>query len=176
MMCLLPMFHMYGMIMTLTTLCKKGHVTSLPRFELDTFLGAIEKYKIHHVPIVPPIATVLAKHPDVAKYDLSSVTAIPCASAPLSKEIQNAIFSRLNVNTLRNGYGMSEMVGAGIVPHPDNAVEAMKKGSIGEVLVGMEARVVDIETGEDLGPEEEGEILMRGPTVMKGYLGNAGAT
>ena len=176
MMCLLPMFHMYGMVMTLTTLCRSGHVTSLPRFELETFLNAIEKYKIHHVPIVPPIATVLAKHPDVEKYNLSSVTAIPCASAPLSKEIQNAIFSRLNVNTLRNGYGMSEIVGAGIVPHPDNAIKVMKKGSIGEVLVGMEARVVDIETGEDLGPGVEGEILMKGPTVMKGYLGDAGAT
>jgi len=176
MMCLLPMFHMYGMVMTLTTLCKSGVVTSLPRFELGSFLNAIETYKIHHVPIVPPIATVLAKHPDVEKYDLSSVTAIPCAAAPLSKDIQNAIFSRLNVNTIRNGYGMSEMVGAGIVPHPENAVEAMNKGSIGEVLVGMEARIVDIETGEDLGPGQEGEILLRGPTVMKGYLGNAGAT
>ena len=71
---------------------------------------------------------------------------------------------------------MSEIVGAGIVPHPDNAIKVMKKGSIGEVLVGMEARVVDIETGEDLGPGVEGEILMKGPTVMKGYLGDAGAT
>jgi len=176
MMCLLPMFHMYGMVMTLTTLCKSGIVTSLPRFELGTFLNAIQTYKIHHVPIVPPIATVLAKHPDVEKYDLSSVTAIPCASAPLSKEIQNAIFARLNVNTIRNGYGMSEMVGAGIVPHPENAVEAMKKGSIGEVLVGMEARIIDVTSGEDLGPHQEGEILLRGPTIMKGYLGDAGST
>lgn len=176
MMCLLPMFHMYGMAMTLTTLCKGGHVTSLPRFELGTFLSAIETYKINHVPIVPPIATVLAKHPDVGNYDLSSITAIPCAAAPLSKDIQNAIFARLNVNTLRNGYGMSEMVAAGILPHPDNAIEAMKKGSIGEVLPGMEARIVDIETGEDLGPGQEGEILLKGPNVMKGYLGDAGAT
>jgi len=176
MMCLLPMFHMYGMVMTLAALCKSGIVTSLPKFELGTFLNAIEKYKIHHVPIVPPIATVLAKHPEVAKYDLSSVTAIPCAAAPLSKDIQNAIFARMNVNTIRNGYGMSEMVGAAILPHPENAVETMKKGSIGEVLVGMEARVVDIETGEDLGPGQEGELFLRGPTVMNGYLGDAGAT
>jgi len=176
MMCLLPMFHMYGMAMTLTTLCKGGHVTSLPRFELGTFLNAIETYKINHLPIVPPIATVLANHPDVGKYDLSSVTAIPCAAAPLSKDIQNAIFARLNVNTIRNGYGMSEMVGAGIVPHPDNALEAMEKGSIGEVLAGMEARIVDVDTGEDLGPEQEGEILLKGPNVMNGYLGDAGAT
>eukprot|EP00092_Neocalanus_flemingeri_P009971 GFUD01010749.1.p1 GENE.GFUD01010749.1~~GFUD01010749.1.p1 ORF type:complete len:538 (+),score=152.80 GFUD01010749.1:161-1774(+) len=176
MMCLLPMFHMYGMTMTLTALCRSGIVTSLPRFELGTFLNAIQTYKIQHVPIVPPIATVLAKHPDVEKYDLSSVIAIPCASAPLSKDIQNAIFSRINVNTIRNGYGMSEMVAAGIVPHPDNAVDVMKKGSIGEVMAGMEARIIDVETGEDLGPDQEGEILLRGPNVMKGYLGDAGAT
>ena len=74
---LLPMFHMYGMVMTLTTLLKESWVTTLPRynllgilqlcprFTLESFLHAIQEHKINHLPIVPPIATVLAKHPDV---------------------------------------------------------------------------------------------------------------
>jgi len=173
---LLPMFHMYGMTMTLTTLLKESWVTTLPRFTLDTFLHAIQEHKVNHLPIVPPIATVLAKHPDVEKYDLSSVSAIICAAAPLSKEIQSQLFARTKVDRFRNGYGMSEMVAAGIVPHPDTAKRTMAKGSIGQVMAGMEGRVVSLETGEDVNPGEEGEILLRGPNVMIGYLGNPGAT
>ena len=80
------------------------------------------------------------------------------------------------VSRFRNGYGMSEMVGAGICPHPDTAQRTMGKGSIGQVglwwplqvLAGMEARVVDVETGEDLGPGGEGEILLRlAPALLK---------
>jgi len=173
---LLPMFHMYGMVMTLTTLLKESWVTTLPRFTLESFLHAIQEHKINHLPIVPPIATVLAKHPDVEKYDISSVSAIICAAAPLSKEIQSQLFARTKVDRFRNGYGMSEMVGAGIVPHPDTAKRTMAKGSIGQVMAGMEGRVVSVETGEDVSPGEEGEILLKGPNVMTGYLGNAGAT
>ena len=87
----------------------------------------------------------------VEKYDLSSVNAIICAAAPLSKEIQSQLFARTKVDRLgndlwlllvcawlpmlrfRNGYGMSEMVAAGIVPHPDTAKRTMAKGSIGQV-------------------------------------------
>ena len=97
---------------------------------------------------------------------------------------------------------MSEMVAAGIVPHPDTAKRTMAKGSIGQVpdfvcmqknqfpnyvrsksvsylcqvMAGMEGRVVSLETGEDVNPGEEGEILLKGPNVMTGYLGNPGAT
>ena len=101
----------------------------------------------------------------------------------------------------RNGYGMSEMVAAGIVPHPDTAKRTMAKGSIGQVLrdtmvyqchilmsciilinciwqvmAGMEGRVISLESGDDVSPGEEGEILLKGPNVMVGYLGNPGAT
>ena len=71
---------------------------------------------------------------------------------------------------------MSEIVAAGILPPPNMSDYIMRKGSVGLVIPGIEARVVDIERGADLGPNQEGEILFKGDTVMKGYLGNPGAT
>jgi len=174
---ILPLFHMFGMVMGLTTLVKGGKITTLPKFQLDMFLNAIQQFSVNHMPIVPPIATALAKHPMVDNFDLSSVTYVPCAAAPLSPEIQKELSAKLKGAPIVNGYGLSENVGAAILPHPDRSKECMEKGSIGEVLAGMEARIVDIETGDDLGPGEEGEILLRGPNVMTaGYLGDPGAT
>lgn len=125
---------------------------------------------------MPPVAAVLAKHPLVDEYDLSSVHDVICAAAPLSPQIQTALADRLKIKTFRNGYGMSEIVAAGIVPPPPLADHIMKKGSIGLLMPGMEAKVVDVESGAELGPNQEGEILFKGDTVMKGYLGNPGAT
>ncbi|XP_023332842.1 4-coumarate--CoA ligase 1 isoform X2 [Eurytemora carolleeae] len=71
---------------------------------------------------------------------------------------------------------MSEFCAAAICPRPSASVDSMKKGSVGEVLPGLEVRVLDIENREPLGPNREGELAVRGGTVMKGYLGNPGAT
>merc|ERR1719431_1079060 len=126
------MFHMYGFAISVTSLNKGATITSLPRFQPDVLLEAIQKYGINHLPIVPPIATFLARHPMVDNYDLSSVISIQCAAAPLSPAIQDQLATRLKVNMIRNGYGMSEMVAGGLIPHPERASEVMKKGGVGQ--------------------------------------------
>ena len=173
---LLPMFHMYGFTMALNCILKGAAFTTLPRFELGTLLKAVQEHKITHLPIVPPIAAVLAKHPMVDEFNISSVEQVLCAAAPLSVQLQNSLSERLKVPSIRNGWGMSELVGAATVPPPDASPDLMRKGSIGYVMPGLEMCVVDIETRDLLGPNQEGELLTRGDTVMKGYLGDPGAT
>eukprot|EP00088_Acartia_fossae_P013404 TRINITY_DN17020_c0_g1_i3.p1 TRINITY_DN17020_c0_g1~~TRINITY_DN17020_c0_g1_i3.p1 ORF type:complete len:304 (+),score=86.39 TRINITY_DN17020_c0_g1_i3:3-914(+) len=167
---------MYGFTMALDCIQRGAAFTVLPRFELESMLNAIQEYKITHVPIVPPIAAVMAKHPVVDNYDLSSVKEVLCAAAPLSVQLQNALSARLNVKFIRNGYGMSEIVAAAVVPPPWLSEDIMKAGSIGELMPGCQARVVDTVTGEDLPAEMAGEILIKADSVMKGYLGDPGST
>jgi len=176
MLCLLPMFHCYGFTMALHCITRQCRFTTMPKFELEPLLKAVQTHKISHLPIVPPIAAVLAKHPMIDDYDLTSCKDILCAAAPLSPQIQKVLAERLQIKTFRNGYGMSEIVAAGICPPPAQADHIMRKGSIGLVMPGIEARVVDVESRADLGPNQEGEILFKGDSVMKGYLGNPGAT
>jgi len=176
MLSLLPMFHMYGFTMAINCLLKGAAFTTLPRFTLDSLLNAVQEHKISHLPIVPPIAAVLAKHPMVDEFDTSSIEQVLCAAAPLSVQLQNALSARLKVPSIRNGYGMSELVAAATVPPPDASPELMRKGSIGYIMPGLEMCVRDSETGRLMGPHEEGELLVRGDTVMKGYLGDPGAT
>jgi len=173
---LLPMFHMYGFTMALDCLQKGAAYTVLPRFELESMLKAIQNYKITHLPIVPPIAAVLAKHPVVDNFDISSIEEVLCAAAPLSVQLQNELSARTNVKFIRNGYGMSEIVAAAMVPPPDLSEQMMRAGSIGVLLPGNEARIVDPESGADLDCNEPGEILVKSLAVMKGYLGDAGST
>lgn len=173
---LLPMFHMYGFTMALDCLQKGAAYTVLPRFELESMLKAIQNYKITHLPIVPPIAAVLAKHPVVDNYDLSSIKEVLCAAAPLSVQLQNALSARVNVKFIRNGYGMSEMVAACMCPPPELSEEMMRAGSVGVLLAGNEARIVDPDSGEDMQSNQPGEILIRSQAVMTGYLGDGGST
>ena len=80
------------------------------------------------------------------------------------------------MDCVRNGYGMSEIVGAGIVPPPDSAADIMRKGSVGVVMPGIQVCIRNPDTGSLLGAGEEGEIMFKSETVMKGYLGDAGST
>ena len=78
------------------------------------------------------------QHPDVSKYDLSSVEFVDCAAAPLSAPLQRSLSARLRVDTIRNGYGLSETVAAAIIPTPERAAELMRKGSVGVPMQGIE--------------------------------------
>jgi acyl-coenzyme A synthetase/AMP-(fatty) acid ligase len=81
------------------------------------------------------------QHPNVSKYDLSSVEFVDCAAAPLSSPLQRALSARLGVSTIRNGYGLSETVAAAIIPVPGQAAEMMRKGSVGIPIPGVEVGI-----------------------------------
>ncbi|MFF6997521.1 4-coumarate--CoA ligase family protein [Streptomyces sp. NPDC008313] len=172
----LPFFHIYGLTALMNAPLRLGAtVVVLPRFELDTFLAAIEKHRITSLYVAPPIVLALAKHPAVERYDLSSLKHIVCAAAPLDAALAEACSRRLGLPPVGQAYGMTELSpGTHVVPL--DAKDA-PPGTVGRLIAGTEMRIVALDDpARDLAVGEPGEILIRGPQVMKGYLGRPDAT
>jgi acyl-CoA synthetase (AMP-forming)/AMP-acid ligase II len=167
-MAVLPFFHIYGMVVVMMLgLAQGATVVSMPRFDLMEFLGLIQKHRVTILPIVPPIVLGLVKHPAVAQFDLSSVRLVFSGAAPLGEDIARALSRKLGCPVVQ-GYGMTE---ASPVTHLSPTRDApVKPGSIGKVVPGTEVKMVDVGTGAEVGKRQEGELLIRGPQVMKGYL------
>ncbi|XP_055631141.1 uncharacterized protein LOC129771482 [Toxorhynchites rutilus septentrionalis] len=164
---ILPFYHVYGFMVLLGSLCHKRELVSLPWFEPNLFLSTIEKYKIASAALVPPLMVFLAKHPLVDKYDLSSLLAIGCGAAPLGKEVEEMVQKRLpNLLMITTGYGMSES-SLGVLTRMTG-----KAGSVGRVNLMSWVKIIDVDSGKTLGPHQVGEICVKGPLVMKGYLDN----
>ena len=169
----LPFFHIYGQtcVMDLALLCGATVVT-MPRFDLAQFLQMIQDRRVTIAHIVPPIAVALAKHPLVDDYDLSSLRLVNSGAAPLDGELETAYAARLGTRC-QQGYGMTE---SSPVTHCTAADQPHIPGTIGTLLPDTEARLIDVETGEDAEPGEPGELLIRGPQVMVGYMDDPEAT
>lgn len=168
----LPFFHIYGMQVLMNgALAAGGTVVTMPRFDLEQFLTLAQDHKIRRAFVVPPVVLALAKHPLVDKFDLSSIVQVFSGAAPLGAELAEEAGKRLNCEVAQ-GYGMTEL---SPVSHatPDGEY---KPGTIGVLLPNTECRIVDPESGEDLGQDARGEVWIRGPQVMKGYLNNDVAT
>src|SRR2546425_3748178 len=172
--CVLPLFHIYGLVVVLNMGLHLGAtIVTMPRFDLEQFLGLIQKFRVTLSHIVPPIVLKLAKDPSVEKYDLSSLKMIFSGAAPLGPELSRECMQRIGCG-IRQGYGMTE---TSPVTHSSPADPAkMKLGSIGPPAPNTECKLVDPATGAELGPNHEGEVCVRGPQNMKGYLNNPEAT
>ncbi len=172
--CVLPMFHIYGMVVILNLGLRVGAtIVSLPRFELEPFLRVLERYRVTFAPVVPPILLAMMKHDRLDGYDLGSLETIFSGAAPLGEELERACTERLGCATLQ-GWGLTESSPAITIRR--RGVDLSKLGSVGPCLPNTEIRIVSIETGEAFGPRQEGEILARGPQMMKGYLNRPEAT
>ncbi len=168
----LPFFHIYGMTVLMNAYLSTGaSLVTLPRFDLEAFLRLVADHKPSRLYLVPPVVLALAKHPLVEQYDTSSVERITCGAAPLGGELGEACARRLGA-VMTQAYGMTEL---SPVSHA-TPIEAPRPGASGVTAPGCESRVVDPETGEDAAPGAEGELWVRGPNVMKGYLNNEAAT
>lgn len=161
----LPLFHIYGLVVMGSTVhCMGCKLVIMARFDLEEYLSLIQTFKPPTLQLVPPVMVLLAKHPRVSEYDLSSVKRILCGAAPLSAEIEDAVLKRLKLEDIQQGYGMTE-VG---VTHI-NTVEESRRNAVGKLLELTEMKIVDVETGKLLGVNEAGEVLIRGPQVSTGY-------
>src|SRR6266566_1696568 len=172
--CVLPLFHIYGLVVVLNMGLHLGAtIVTMPRFDLEQFLGLIENYRVTLSHVVPPIVSQLARNPLVETRDLSSLKMIFSGAAPLGPELSRECMQRIGCS-IRQGYGMTE---TSPVTHSSPADPAkMKLGSVGPPAPNTECKLVDPGTGGELGPNQEGEVWVRGPQIMKGYLNNAEAT
>ncbi|MFJ4620043.1 4-coumarate--CoA ligase family protein [Streptomyces sp. NPDC088812] len=173
----LPFFHIYGLTALMNGPLRNGAtVVVLPRFDLETFLAAIQNHRITGLYVAPPIVLALAKHPAVARYDLSSLRHVISAAAPLDAGLAAACSARLDLPPVGQAYGMTELSpGTHVVPL--DAMRDAPAGTVGKLIAGTEMRIVSLDDPDkDLGVGETGEILIRGPQVMKGYLGRPDAT
>lgn len=168
----IPWFHAFGCISLILTSCMETTLVFLPKFEEKVFLGAIQKYKVVLAFMVPPLMVFLAKHPIVDQYDLSSLLVLMCGAAPLSKETEDTIKQRIGVPFIRQGYGLSESTLSLLVQNDTHC----KPGSVGALKRGIYAKVIDTETGANLGPNQRGELCFKGSCIMKGYVGDKKST
>ncbi len=163
----LPFFHVYGMTVALNfAIAIAGTLVVHPRFVILDVLKSINMYKPTLFPGAPTMYVAVNNHPDVGKYDVRSVRACISGAAPLPVEVQEK-FEALTGGKLVEGYGLTE---ASPVTHCNPIYGKRKPGSIGLPFPNTEAWVVDLDSGTrllDVG--EVGELVVRGPQVMKGY-------
>lgn len=163
----LPFFHVYGMttVMILSVLQAQKMVL-IPKFDVDTILKTIEKQRPTLFPGAPTMYIGLLNHPDLMKYDLSSINACISGSAPLPVEVQQK-FEELTGGSLVEGYGLTE---ASPVTHSNFLWDKKPvAGSIGVPYPSTDAKILSLETGEALPQGEIGEVAVYGPQVMRGY-------
>ncbi|KAJ2726769.1 hypothetical protein GGI07_000280 [Coemansia sp. Benny D115] len=166
----LPMFHIYGILISNVSLLTGAVVVMMDKFDFPGFCGLLQDHKIDTVYVAPPIILALAKSPEVTKYDLSNLVFVNSGAAPLSKELQAEAEQRLGVY-ITQGYGMSET--SPIVTR--SAAGSNTPGSVGPLCPNTDAVFLD-EDGHPVGVNGTGELCVRGPQVMMGYYKNAKAT
>jgi len=166
----LPLFHIYGMTTSLNApICMAGTMVLLPRFDLADSLKSIQEHRITVFCGAPTMYSMLLSHPDLRKYNLRSIKFCLSGSAPLPPEVQKK-WMETTGGVLIEGYGLTESSPITHANPLDPTMKTVKIGSIGLPFPDTDAKIMDIETGEkELGVGEDGELVVKGPQVMKGY-------
>ncbi|MDQ0215447.1 long-chain acyl-CoA synthetase [Oikeobacillus pervagus] len=164
---MLPFFHVYGMTAVMILSIMQGYkMILIPKFDVKTTLKAIEKQRPTLFPGAPTMYIGLLNDPELKNYDLSSINSCISGSAPLPVEIQEK-FEQITGGKLVEGYGLTE---SSPVTHANFLWGSKRvKGSIGVPWPDTESAILSLETGEKLPPNEIGELVVKGPQVMKGY-------
>ena len=167
----LPFFHSFGLTVSmLNSVILAGKLVLHIRPNLDQILLDIPRHKVAFFPGVPTLYASLLQRDDLDKYDLSSVTACLSGAAPLPMAVAKA-FEKIASANIVEGYGLTE---ASPVTHANPIQEKppfdkKKEGSVGIPMPNTLAKIIDLDTGEDLPPGQDGELVIKGPQIMQGY-------
>ncbi|XP_044749927.1 4-coumarate--CoA ligase-like [Coccinella septempunctata] len=172
----LPFFHIFGFNAILNLSLKlRLHVVTLPRFSPEEYLNCLSTYKPKVLFVVPSLVTFLTENSNVVKEHLSSVENIESGAAPLSSGLMQRFRNKFGEQIkVRQGYGMTESSPVTLI-NPKTPLTT-KHNSIGVLVPDTFARIVDLSTGDTLGPNKPGELQVKGPQIMMGYLNNEKAT
>jgi len=163
----LPLFHIYGMTIILNAALRGGAcVVTMPRFDLGRLVGIVRGHHVTKLHLAPPIVLALASSAPLDGEDFSSLRAVVSGAAPLDADVAERAEARLGVK-IGQGYGMTE-ASPGVLYVPEDRVRDAPRGSIGVLIAGTEARVIDPATAADT--DGAGELWIKGPQVMAGYL------
>lgn len=170
----LPLYHAYSQLFTINIACRlQIPVYIMSKFVFEDYLKCIQRFKITSVHLVPPVLVMMAKRPEISRYDISSVKHYLSGAAPLSSDLQNELMSRFAGTVICQGWGMTETTCSGIMTP---GLTKDFTGSIGYLLPNTEARLVN-DSNEDLTDDgQPGELWLRGPQIMRGYWNNEQAT
>ncbi|KAJ5810736.1 uncharacterized protein N7503_002954 [Penicillium pulvis] len=172
----LPLFHITGLVHQMhMPVCINAEVYMLPAFDMKTMLDTVIEYQISELLLVPPILIRLLRDPIVKNYDLSHIRRFSSGAAPLSAEVIQELQRRFPQTGFKQGYGMTESCSC-ITAHPLEQSTYEYANRVGSIVANTEVKIVDPETGAELGYGEPGEILARGPQIVMGYLNNDKAT
>ncbi|XP_029839957.3 4-coumarate--CoA ligase 1 [Ixodes scapularis] len=165
--CTSMLSHMYALMVCVCKGIVQGASTVFLHYQAstETLLEALQKYRATALSTVPFVAQKLLAHPHLDSYDLSSLQHLTTAATHISTDIARALYDRLHLTSFTQLYGQTEVLfaTAGSYGKPPNFT------SIGQLGAGLEAMIRDPETGEVLGPGERGELMLRGPGLMRGY-------
>lgn len=172
----LPLFHITGLVhqMHLPVLLNI-EVIMIPSFTMDTMLKAVSEYKISDLLLVPPLVIRLVHDATTSKYDLSHITRFTSGAAPISGELLQKLEVKFPQTGFKQGYGMTESCSC-ITTHPPDQQSYKYAARVGTIVANTDVKIIDVETGKELGYNEQGEILARGPQITMGYLNNEKAT
>jgi len=172
--CAVPFFHSYGMTVALNETVQYGCTLILvPEPGAETIIDAIQSHRATHLPVIPRFIREILNHPGLTSRNLTSLTSVVSGGAPIEPGLVER-FEKLTGATIYQGYGLTE---AGPSTHCTPIEGSPNRRTVGLPFPDTEARVVDLQLGEiEMGPGEKGELLVRGPQIMKGYWRNPEAT
>ncbi|KAF8390606.1 hypothetical protein HHK36_025133 [Tetracentron sinense] len=173
--CTAPYFHVYGFLYCVKAAVVRESAVVMERFDVGMMMRAIGEFKVTHVAVAPPVVLAMVKADSVMDgYDLSSLEAVLCGGAPLRKELIQRFKKRFPNVSLAQAYGLTETT-AGTF-RTMGLEESRRMGSAGRLTSNCLAKIVDPDTGIALSPSSLGELWIRGPIIMKGYVGDDEAT
>ncbi|KAI5679343.1 hypothetical protein M9H77_10293 [Catharanthus roseus] len=174
--CTVPFFHIYGFLMSIRDVAFGATMISMKKFDFRLMMRIVEEIKATHLALAPPAVVLMVNNADLmSEFDLSSLEVVLCAGAPLANAVIERFRRRFPNAAVAQAYGLTETTGGATRTLPG---ESQRLGTVGRLVSDCQAKIVDPDSDNDKGltPLRPGELWIRGPSVMKGYLADKEAT